>query len=54
MIIERRELLDCTAELHRRVAALEAENKALREQLDRYAIEHPTICYECGKVVPKP
>lgn len=34
MIIERRELLDCTAELHQRIAALEAENKALNEQVN--------------------
>ena len=31
------------------VAALEAEFERLNSKLDRYAIEHPTICYTCGK-----
>ena len=28
-------------------------SKMLNDKLSRYAIEHPTICYECGKVVVK-
>lgn len=46
--------LEETESMFQRTQRAEAENVELREQLDRYAIEHPTICYECGKVVSKP